>query len=89
MVRKTYEDEEGSSDEDVDVFYPNMNRAASRDEGVEEGFEDDYLDEFNDSLNRMSITPKDSVLKNKFGRNSRTPMQMPSKLKPSMSPESL
>lgn len=89
MVRKTYEDDEGSSDEDVDVFYPDMNRAASRDEEIEESFEDDYLEEFNDSLNKMSITPKDSMLKNKFGRNSRTPMQMPSKLRPSMSPDTL
>uniref|UniRef100_A0A803L501 Uncharacterized protein n=1 Tax=Chenopodium quinoa TaxID=63459 RepID=A0A803L501_CHEQI len=88
MVRKTYEDDEGSSDEDVDVFYPETNRAASRDEGIVESFEDDYLDEFNDTLNRMSITPKDSTLKSRFGRNSQTPMQMPSKLRPSMSPES-
>ncbi|XP_021772671.1 RNA polymerase I-specific transcription initiation factor rrn3-like [Chenopodium quinoa] len=88
MVRKTYEDDEGSSDEDVDVFYPDTNRAASRDEGIVESFEDDYLDEFNDTLNRMSITPKDSMLKSRYGRNSHTPMQMPSKLRPSMSPES-
>lgn len=87
MVQKLYEEDEGSSDEDVDVFYPDMNGAASGDADIVEGFEeDDYLDEFNDSLNKMSITPKDSFLKKKFGH---TPMQMPSKLRPSMSPESL
>ncbi|KAH9611145.1 hypothetical protein KSS87_004808 [Heliosperma pusillum] len=69
MVRKTYEDEdEGSSDEDVEVIYPDVN-----------GDEVD-LDEFNDSLNKMSITPRDSF----FKKN----MEMPSRLRPSVSPES-
>ncbi|XP_074311656.1 uncharacterized protein LOC141647402 [Silene latifolia] len=73
MVRKTYEDEdEGSSDEDVEVIYPDVNGDEFQDEGD--------LDEFNDSLNKMSITPRDSF----FKKN----MEMPSRLRPSMSPES-
>ncbi|KAL2925916.1 PHD finger protein MALE STERILITY 1 [Bienertia sinuspersici] len=89
MVQKTYEDDEGSSDEDVDVFYPDMmNTAASQEAGIAESFEEDeYLDEFSDTLNKMSITPRDSTLK-KFGHKSHTSMQMPSRLRPSMSPES-
>lgn len=90
MVKKAYEDDaDGSTDDEIDVFYPDMNRAESRDIDIKEGFEeDDYLDDFNDSLNKMSITPKDSVLK-KFASERRSLMQMPSKLRPSMSPESL
>lgn len=90
MVKKAYDDDlEGSSDDDVDVFYPDMNTAESLDIEVEGGFEeDDFFGDFNDSLNKMSITPKDSILK-KRPNEKRTPLQMPSRLRPSMSPESL
>ncbi|KAJ8422848.1 hypothetical protein Cgig2_033487 [Carnegiea gigantea] len=90
MVKKAYEDDlDGSSDDDIDVFYPDMNTAESRDIELEGAFEaDDYFDDFNDSLNKMSITPKDSILK-KRPNGKCTPLQMPSRLRPSMSPESL
>jgi len=90
MVKKAYEDDlEGSSDDDVDVFYPDTVTAGPQDIELEEGFEeDDYLDDFNDSLNKMSITPKDSILR-KRPNGKLTPLQMPSRLRPSMSPESL
>ncbi|KAJ8447759.1 hypothetical protein Cgig2_015122 [Carnegiea gigantea] len=90
MVKKAYEDDlDGSSDDDVDVFYPDVNTAESRDIEVEGGFEeDDFFDDFNNSLNKMSITPKDSILK-KRPNEKRMPLQMPSRLRPSMSLESL
>ncbi|KAJ8448931.1 hypothetical protein Cgig2_030787 [Carnegiea gigantea] len=89
-VKKAYEDDlDFSSDDDVDVFYPDMNTAESRDVELEGAFEeDDYFDDYHDSLNKMSITPKDSILK-KRPNGKCTPLQMPSRLRPSMSPESL
>ncbi|KAL9234976.1 hypothetical protein vseg_009783 [Gypsophila vaccaria] len=72
MVRKTYEDDDEScSDEDVEVIYPDINGDELQDR-VD-------FDDFNDSLNKMSITPRDSFLKKN--------MEMPSRLRPSMSPE--
>ena len=87
MVQKTYEEEDASSDEDedVDVFYPDMDMTASRDEEIAEALNDDL--DINDTLTKMSITPKESLLKKRFDNKSQRPMQMPSKLRPSMSPE--
>lgn len=45
------------------------------------------LDEFDTTLNKMSITPRGSS--NKFGDKMRGFMQMPSRIRPSTSPESL
>ncbi|CAO2836542.1 unnamed protein product [Amaranthus hypochondriacus] len=87
MVQKTYEEEDASSDEDedVDVFYPDMDMTASRDEEIAEALNDDL--DINDTLTKMSITPKESLLKKRFDNKSQRPMQMPSKLRPSMNPE--
>ncbi|KAA8547617.1 hypothetical protein F0562_004046 [Nyssa sinensis] len=87
MVRTTYDDdEEGSSDDDVaENFGENI-----ADEGMACSFEehDLDLDEFDYSLNKMSITPKNSLIY-RFRGESRGPMQMPSRIRPSTSPESL
>ncbi|XP_075487648.1 RNA polymerase I-specific transcription initiation factor rrn3-like isoform X1 [Primulina tabacum] len=91
MVRSTY-DEEGTSDEDEEedteacadydrVGIPIAGRARSSDE---DAFE---LDEFDVSLDKMSITPGDTS--RKFGGSVQRFMQMPSKIRPSTSPESL
>ncbi|KAG8364112.1 hypothetical protein BUALT_Bualt19G0092800 [Buddleja alternifolia] len=93
MVRSTYDDdddeeEEGSSDEDdaeVNIengmSIPHDGSGRSYDEG---NFD---VDEFNYSLDKMSITPRDSS--HKFGGRIQRHMQMPSRIRPSMSPESL
>lgn len=85
MVRTTYddedEDEEGTSDED------------EAEAGVSNGrgpmsFEDDEFDDEGDmNLNKMSITPRNSSML-KYEEQHRK-MQMPSRIRPSTSPESL
>lgn len=84
MVRSAYnEDEEGgTSDEDV----ANRNRMSdasgrSDDEGNSDG------DEFDYPLDKMSITPRDSSMK--FGGRMQRFTKMPSRIRPSTSPESL
>lgn len=96
MVRGTYEndDEDGApSDEDVAEFSGRVNRMEIYDDeslgSVDDEASDHDLDEFDYSLNKMSITPKnpptlpfESDLRGRY-------MQMPSKIRPSTSPESL
>lgn len=89
MVRSTYEndDEDGApSDEDDVKFSGRLNRMEIYDD---DEASDHDLDEFDCSLNKMSITPKnpptltfDSDLRGRY-------MQMPSRIRPSTSPESL
>ncbi|CAK9139373.1 unnamed protein product [Ilex paraguariensis] len=103
LVRPNYfggEDDELSSDEDVaeDRFYRNkMNveggitgTSFDEDDGIGRSFEEDDpdLDEFDYSLNKMSITPKNSLNYTFEGQLQRR-MQMPSRIRPSTSPESL
>lgn len=70
MVRKIYEEDvEGSSDEDVDVFYLDINRGDFQDVGVIGIFEeDDYFDDFNDLLNKMLIIFKDFLFRKYDGK---------------------
>ena len=91
MIRTTYDDdEEGSSDEDDAVGCTYGNGEDIADDGMARSFEehDADLDEFDYSLNQMSITPRNS-LKYSFGGESMGPMKMPSRIRPSTSPESL
>lgn len=90
-MRSTYE-EEGTSDEDEDeenidacadyneIGIPIADRARSSNE---DAFD---LNKFV-SLDKMSITPREAT--HKFGGNVQRFMQMPSKIRPSTSPESL
>lgn len=89
MVRSTYdEDEEGTSDEDVGEAYDRGDGMSIPDDGSDRyGEGDSDGDEFECSLDKMSITPRDSSLK--FGGRMQSFMQMPSKIRPSTSPESL
>lgn len=94
MVRSTC-DEEGTSDEEDEeeeddieacaeyngIGIPIAGRARSCNE---DAFD---LDEFDVSLDKMSITPGDAS--HKFGGSMQRFMQMPSKIRPSTSPESL
>lgn len=78
MVRATYfDDEEDISDGEADQGFANGNGDAMNAKSLEEN----DLDDFDDALNKMSITPRDSFQY----RHS----QMPSKIRPSTSPESL
>ncbi|XAR73364.1 hypothetical protein NMG60_11007311 [Bertholletia excelsa] len=90
MVRSMYDDsddneEESSSDEDVENY---MGEEAA--DAMAESYEEHHLDldEFHYSLNKMSITPKNS-LNHRLGVELRGAMKMPSRIRPSMSPESL
>lgn len=89
MVRTKYDDDDDDDDEDGDQS------EASIDEDIEDGGRDDdriamsldelALDEFGNSLNKMSITPKSYG----FGGRLQAHKQMPSRIRPSTSPESL
>ncbi|XP_022888473.1 RNA polymerase I-specific transcription initiation factor RRN3-like isoform X1 [Olea europaea var. sylvestris] len=84
MVRSSYyedEEAESASDEDIDEVGTNMADNISDDEGIA------HFDEFDYSLDKMSITPRDSSAK--FGGRIHGFVQMPSKIRPSTSPESL
>ncbi|KAJ0681446.1 putative RNA polymerase I specific transcription initiation factor RRN3 [Helianthus annuus] len=56
------------------------------DDDDDDDVEDDNDDEFDMNLSKMSITPKDSFM---FGNLQDRKMQMPSRIRPSTSPESL
>ncbi|KAG5534463.1 hypothetical protein RHGRI_022558 [Rhododendron griersonianum] len=93
MVRTTYDndDEEGSSEEDVFEDFTGGSGENVVNDAMAASYEDHDidLDEFDYSMNKMSITPKNS-LKYRFGGELRGgAMQMPSRIRPSMSPESL
>lgn len=83
MVRSTCYEDEGTSDEDVAEGDNGMNipDGRSHSEGDSDG------DEIDASLDKMSITPRDSS--HKFGGRMQRFTQMPSKIRPSTSPESL
>ncbi|KAL2533254.1 RNA polymerase I specific transcription initiation factor RRN3 protein [Abeliophyllum distichum] len=84
MVRNSYyEDDEDESASDEDIAEAGISMAD--DISVDEG--DAHLDEFDYALDKMSITPRDSSTK--FGGRIQGFVQMPSKIRPSTSPESL
>ncbi|GLT26931.1 hypothetical protein SLA2020_019690 [Shorea laevis] len=89
-VRPKYDDEEGSSDEeDIDEDFVDENEDVL-DDGIAGSFDEQELclDEFDYALNKMSITPKDSF-SFKFGGRFQEHTRMPSRIRPSTSPESL
>ncbi|EEF37967.1 transcription initiation factor ia, putative [Ricinus communis] len=86
-VRTTYgSDEEDSSDEDIAEDFTDINGGSYMEEGMATSLDGQHLDldEFDYAMNKMSITPK-----NRFGIRFGERMQMPSKIRPSTSPESL
>lgn len=81
MVRTSIEDEEEGSSGEEDDEEQGHGRATSF--GYQE---DDFdIDEFDHALNKMSITPKNY----KWGGDMQPLARMPSRLRPSTSPESL
>ncbi|KAL6220829.1 hypothetical protein ACLB2K_008583 [Fragaria x ananassa] len=90
MVQRTYDDEdkEGSSDEDGDEAFAVDNEENVMDYEILQCLEEQQFGEVDNALNKMSITPKDS-LHSRFGGAVNKPMRMPSRIRPSTSPESL
>ncbi|CAL9027403.1 unnamed protein product [Prunus brigantina] len=88
MVQPTYDDED-SSDEDVGEAFAGDDDGGM-DYGIMQSLEEQHFDfaEVGSALNKMSITPKDS-LHSRFGGAINQPMRMPSRIRPSTSPESL
>ncbi|PQQ15972.1 RNA polymerase I-specific transcription initiation factor RRN3 isoform X1 [Prunus yedoensis var. nudiflora] len=89
MVQPTYDDDEDSSDEDVGEAFAGDDDGGM-DYGIMQSLEERHFDfaEVGSALNKMSITPKDS-LHSRFGGAINKPMRMPSRIRPSTSPESL
>lgn len=92
MVRSTYEeeedddeDDEGTSDEDAEVGKDSNRMRMFEDDARSIDEKDaDLDDDFDYSLNKMSITPK-----NPPSYWLRDSVEMPSRIRPSTSPESL
>lgn len=82
------DDEEGNSDDEIAEAFVGINGECIMNDDISKNFEDFDLDDFDSALNKMSITPKDSF-NYRFGVASKQPMQMPSRIRPSTSPESL
>ncbi|KAI5319938.1 hypothetical protein L3X38_039646 [Prunus dulcis] len=88
MVQSTYDDKD-SSDEDVGEAFAGDDDSGM-DYGIMQSLEKQHFDfaEVGFALNKMSITPKDS-LHSRFGGAINQPMRMPSRIRPSTSPDSL
>lgn len=88
MVRTTYDDDDDEDDDHSEVSIDEdiaENGVNTRDDGIAMSFDDLALNEFDNSLNKMSITPKNYRFESELqGR-----MRMPSRIRPSTSPESL
>lgn len=96
MVKPTYDDafdddddDDGSSDDDLVQDFVNENEDIMNDEFGksfdEQGVD---MDDFDYALKKMSITPK-ATSNYKFGGRFQEPARMPSRIRPSTSPESL
>lgn len=95
MVKTTYDDDEdededaeGSSDEDGEESVDGA--VENRGDGMATSFDERDIDmeEFDYALNKMSITPKQSSMY-RFGSGLDELVRMPSRIRPSTSPESL
>lgn len=90
MVRPNYEGESDYGDgDDEDVGELQDEDEDFMDDGITEIAGDQGLDleEFDFAMNKMSITPKNYSFK--FGNGFQQHTKMPSRIRPSMSPESL
>lgn len=95
MVKTTYDDDEdededaeGSSNEDGEESVDGA--VENRGDGMATSFDERDIDmeEFDYALNKMSITPKQSSMY-RFGSGLDELVRMPSRIRPSTSPESL
>lgn len=86
MVQTSFEDEEGSDKDDDEEEGIHERNSRDHDRATSFGDREDFdVDEFDHALNKMSITPKNY----KWGGDMQPLARMPSKLRPSTSPESL
>ncbi|CAN1271803.1 RNA polymerase I-specific transcription initiation factor RRN3 [Linum perenne] len=93
-VRTTYHEDSDDNDEEEEEDGSDGEEAAEdyevmydMEEGIAMSLGDDHdIDNFNNALTDMSITPRNSSLKHRFGAEG---LRMPSRIRPSMSPESL
>lgn len=87
-----YEDEEGSGDEDGEDSEESVDGGVGDDrvDRMATSFNEQDIDieEFDYALNKMSITPKQSLMY-KFGGGLEELVRMPSRIRPSTSPESM
>ncbi|XP_030535855.1 RNA polymerase I-specific transcription initiation factor rrn3 isoform X2 [Rhodamnia argentea] len=95
MVKTTYdddedrdEDEEGSGDEDGEESVDGVGEDRRDRMATSFNEQDIDIEEFDYALNKMSITPKQSLMY-KFGGGLEELVRMPSRIRPSTSPESL
>ncbi|KAM7523936.1 hypothetical protein LguiA_013838 [Lonicera macranthoides] len=86
MVRPACDNDDEDDDDEEHILDEYNNEGHLDQNAVAMSFDEDDLDEFN--LNQMSITPQNS-LKYRFGGDLRGRTQMPSRIRPSTSPESL
>ncbi|KAJ9546709.1 hypothetical protein OSB04_019252 [Centaurea solstitialis] len=83
MVRTTYDDDDDDEEDDDDEGISDEDEAEDYGGRGPMSYEDDGFDM---NLNKMSITPRNSFM---FGNEQNRQMQMPSRIRPSTSPESL
>ncbi|KAF3440903.1 hypothetical protein FNV43_RR19189 [Rhamnella rubrinervis] len=88
MVRPCDDDEEDNSDDEIAEAFVETNGECIMNDEISKNFGDFDLDDFDSALNKMSITPKDSF-NHRLGIALKQPMRMPSRIRPSTSPESL
>ncbi|XP_023750068.1 RNA polymerase I-specific transcription initiation factor rrn3 [Lactuca sativa] len=87
MVRTTYDDEDDDDDEEGVSDDDEANDGVSNGRGPMSYEDDDDDDDFDMNLSKMSITPRNNTFM--FGNQDNQRMRMPSRIRPSTSPESL
>ncbi|CAN1765311.1 RNA polymerase I-specific transcription initiation factor RRN3 [Linum perenne] len=93
-VRTTYHEDIDDNDEEEEEYGRDREEAADdyevmydMEEGIAKSLGDDMdMGDFDNAWIQMSITPRNSSLKHRFGAEG---LRMPSRIRPSMSPESL
>ncbi|CAN1132309.1 RNA polymerase I-specific transcription initiation factor RRN3 [Linum perenne] len=93
-VRTTYHEDSDDNDEEEEEDGSDGEEAAEdyevmydMEEGIAKSLGDDMdMGDFDNAWSQMSITPRNSSLKHRFGAEG---LRMPSRIRPSMSPESL
>lgn len=92
MVKPIYdgddEIEANSEDEEEDEDFIGRSTVIG-DASMAGSYEEHDLDEFECSMNKMSITPRNNSLSSRFASERNGAMRMPSRIRPSTSPESL
>lgn len=85
-VVSPYDEEDLSGEEDVDEVQDHL---SDDDEEMGRSLNDreEDFDDFENSMNKMSITPRNSFKYSMGGDHKMIPMKMPARIRPSTSPE--